>query len=170
MQDETTPTTQDEPTGEATGEPIGDGPARGEIGQDGTARRDAAAATPAVEADSAWERYMQEYRAATAELRASCLAELRRLGVERVEAGYSGYADSGNVDDIRLEPEPADMPNELHRRLDELVWRTAYLVSPGFEINDGGSGTLCWRTDDDDITVDHCTCYTAEDHARHENI
>lgn len=155
MQDETTQATHNEPSAK---------PAGGEPAQDETA--------VAISADvnAVWSRHMREYRAAAAELRASCLAHLRRLGVERVEADYSGHADSGSVDDIRLEPEPATMPEGLPARLDELVWRTAYLVSPGFEINDGGSGTLYWRIGDDDITIDHCTYYTAEDHSRHENL
>ena len=166
MQDETTQAIHNEPTGELAGDTTGPG----ETDPGETAHHDASTATLAVNADSAWMRYMEECRAATAELRASCLAELRALGVEQVEAAYSGYGDSGNVDDIRLEPALADMQDELRRRLDELIWRTAYLVSPGFEINDGGSGTLCWRIAEDDITVDHCTYYTAEDHSYHENL
>ena len=123
-----------------------------------------------TEAESALSRYREDCRAATAELRASCLAELRRLGVERLEAEYSGYADEGNVDDVRLEPVPADMPDGLIARLHELVWQTAYQVNNGFENNEGGSGELCWSVNDDSITIEHSTYYTAAEHSRHENI
>lgn len=114
--------------------------------------------------------YMRTYQAETVSLRQSCLEALRQCGVETLEAEYSGCGDSGQVDNVSLEPTPERMPDGLAEQLDDLVWRVAYYTNPGFEINDGGSGEFSWSVADDSITIDHCAYYTAEDNSRHENV
>lgn len=96
---------------------------------------------------------------------------LRVMNVTQVEANYSGYGDSGNVDYLATTP-PIDMNFTIHTlphpwkegetmnqtldfALRELFWRLAYDNNPGFENNDGGQGEVVWDVVNDKITLDH---------------
>ncbi|MGR3436526.1 MAG: DUF6878 family protein [Shimia sp.] len=88
-----------------------------------------------------------------AEERARLLAALRALGVTLLEADYDGYGDSGNVEDIRTEPEVAKVDEMAG--LADFLWSVAYAEHPGFENNDGGGGTVTWDVAADRIDLDH---------------
>lgn len=113
---------------------------------------------------------MPSYETETTALRQRCLAGLRQLGVSQLEADYSGYGDSGQVDNIRLQPKPDKLPDDLAEPLDDLIWRIAYQTNPGFEINSGGNGAFEWSVADNRITIEHVTFRTSEDVSFHEDI
>jgi len=101
--------------------------------------------------------------------RAALLPLLRERGIQHIEAQYDGYGDSGNVSDIALTPEDATL-DDLQSRVSDLVWDVAYGLHPGFEINDGGEGTLTWDVVADRIDVDHANFYTGRDEFLHEDV
>ena len=109
------------------------------------------AAMAAMEARIAEMR--ERERQERAEERARLLAALRALGVTTLEADYDGYGDSGNVEDIRTEPEMAKV-DEMEG-LADLLWSIAYAEHPGFENNEGGGGTVTWDVAADRIDLDH---------------
>jgi hypothetical protein len=104
-------------------------------------------------------------------MRTELLSKLRELGVVTVNASYSGYGDSGQVEHLEtIPPVPLNMmlsevphpwkPEEtMTRNLDyalrELVWTLAYNNSPGFENNEGGQGEVVWDITTDKILLDH---------------
>ena len=59
---------------------------------------------------------------------------------------------------------------DLEARLADFVWEIAYNLHPGFEINDGGEGTLTWDVESDRINVDHADFYTARNEYSHEDV
>ena len=98
--------------------------------------------------------------------------ELRRrlltAGIERVEAEYDGYADSGCVGDIVTTPEcPL---GDLEQALVEFVWGFAYDRHPGFENNEGGEGMLNWDVIEDTISLDHANRYVELDWTCEEGL
>ena len=101
--------------------------------------------------------------------RAALLAVLREMGVDEIEASYDGYADSGNVQGFTVTPDSVQLA-ELEPRLADFVWGLAYNLHPGFEINDGGAGTLTWDVPNDRIDLDHADFYTARNEYLHEDI
>ena len=103
--------------------------------------------------------------------RQKLLEHLRSKNVTQVDASYSGYGDSGNVDYLQLTP-PVDtsefleqvphpwvagqmMTRTLHTALSDFFWSLAYDNNPGFENNDGGQGEIVWDITADKITLDH---------------
>ena len=115
------------------------------------------------------EAQRAEARAQLKTERASLLPKLRALGIEEIEGRYDGYADSGNVGDITISPEGAQIA-DLEPRLKDFVWDIAYNLNPGFEINEGGEGTVTWNVVDDRIDVDHANFYTGRDVHLHEDV
>ena len=92
--------------------------------------------------------------------RAKLREQLQALGVTRLEANYSGYGDSGNVDDIELYSGEALLKPEHHtEELTDFVWGLAYNTSPGFENNEGGDGELSWDIEADEVTIEHRTFF-----------
>lgn len=94
---------------------------------------------------------------------------LRTKGVERVEAGYDGYGDSGNVNHVAVSPTDVEV-KELATRLADFIWATAYSLNPGFEINDGGEGTLTWDIGKDRIDVNHVAFIYDSFESVHEDV
>ena len=45
--------------------------------------------------------------------RAELLAQLRALGISEVTAEYEGYGDSGNVEDVTVQPAEVQLPEAL---------------------------------------------------------
>ena len=121
-----------------------------------------------AEAFNGYKDHMREYRNETTGLREACLAELRTLGVQTVTAFYNGCGDSGQIEEISLEPVPEMMPDGLTEKLDEIVWRIAYQTNPGFEINEGGNGDFEWSVNDDKIQITHRAIVESE--SSHEDI
>ena len=140
---------------------------------------DTAEPTPAVETrtqqfdwaeiNARLERQREEARARLKVERAELLALLRGRNVEEIEACYDGYADSGNVGEITVNPAGLGIP-DIEERLKDFVWGVAYNLHPGFEINDGGEGTVTWDVVKDRIDVDHADFYTARNEHLHEDI
>ena len=116
-----------------------------------------------------WEAEREKARVQMKKDRAELLAALRALGVEEIEACYDGYADSGNVQGIAVTPDSVTL-GDLEPRLSDFVWGMAYDLHPGFEVNDGGEGTLTWTVVEDRIDLDHADFYTARDEYCHEDI
>ena len=94
---------------------------------------------------------------------------LRTKGVERVEAGYDGYGDSGNVNHITASPANVEV-KELATRLSDFIWAVAYNLNPGFEIDDGGEGTLTWDLGKDRIDVNHVAFIYESIESVHEDV
>ena len=94
---------------------------------------------------------------------------LRTKGVERVEAGYDGYGDSGNVNHVAVSPTDVEV-KELATRLADFIWAIAYNLNPGFEIDDGGEGTLTWDIGKDRIDVNHVAFIYDSIESVHEDV
>ena len=100
---------------------------------------------------------------AKAKLRTEILPALVQHRVANVEAAYSGYGDSGAIDGLQYrdaagqrvdrETIPATLVEELENGLYEFL-------PAGFEINDGGQGTLTIDTQTAKVTIKHQENYT----------
>lgn len=94
---------------------------------------------------------------------------LRTKGVERIDAGYDGYGDSGNVSHVTVSPTEVDV-EELASRLADFIWAIAYNLNPGFEIDDGGEGTLTWDIGKDRVDVNHVAFIYESFESVHEDV
>lgn len=103
------------------------------------------------------------------EERAELLVLLRDSNVTGIKACYDGYGDSGNVSELCATPEGVNI-SKLDVRLKDFVWDVAYMLHPGFEINDGGEGTLVWDVTKDRIDLDHADFYSERIPYLHEDI
>ena len=92
--------------------------------------------------------------------RSELLEELRALGIERVEARYSGYGDEGYIDEIDFFPSEPGKP--MRRNIDDFFWEEIIDQSQhsGFYNNDGGYGTITWDIVTNKITMQHNDYYT----------
>lgn len=104
------------------------------------------------------------------ETRAVLLSDLRALGATQVTVIYEGYGDSGNVEDVSLLPDTLKPAEDLVRRLEDFGWDFAYALSPGFENNEGGYGTLTWDIETDTINVNHSDRYVESETTLHEDL
>ena len=100
----------------------------------------------------------QERRETTDRLRNEILPQFRALGVADIEVAYSGFGDSGAIDGVQyrgptgVRVDRASIPAQLI----EDVERCAYQFLPaGFEINDGGQGTLTIDVLASKVTIEH---------------
>ncbi len=88
---------------------------------------------------------------------------LRQCGVANVEAAYSGYGDSGAIDGVQFRDASGQrvdrtmIPADLHASLDNCLYE---FLPAGFEINDGGQGTLTLEVESAKITLKHQENYT----------
>ena len=101
--------------------------------------------------------------------RAEILTLLQSAEVTEVEAFYDGYGDSGNVSEVSTTPTSAKI-SEFEERLKDFVWEIAYMLHPGFEIDDGGEGTLTWDVTKDRIDLDHADFFSERVPHLHEDI
>ena len=99
-------------------------------------------------------------------LRNEILPTFRELGVANIEVAYSGYGDSGAIDGVQyrgptgIRVDRAPIPTQLVEDLE----RCAYsFLPPGFEINDGGQGSLTIDVQAIKVTLTHETNYTASE-------
>jgi hypothetical protein len=102
--------------------------------------------------------------------RAELLAQLRALGISEVTAEYEGYGDSGNVEDVTVQPAEVRLPEALATEIGDFAWSLAYHHHPGFENNEGGYGTLTWDIAADSITLDHADRYVECSHSYDEGL
>ena len=118
----------------------------------------------------AWEaeqRRKKEDRVRDA--RAELLVLLRNANVTGIEAHYDGYGDSGNVSEVSATPEGTSI-SEVDERLRDFVWDIASMLHPGFEIDDGGEGTLTWDVTKNRIDLDHADFLMERIPELHEDI
>ncbi len=101
--------------------------------------------------------------------RTDLLLLLRNGNVTGIEVRYDGYGDSGNVSEISATPDGIDL-GEIEERLRDFVWEMATMLHPGFEIDDGGEGTLTWDVTKDRIDLDHADFYMERIQELHEDI
>ena len=108
---------------------------------------------------------------AKAKLRTEILPALVQHRVANVEAAFSGCGDSGAIDGLQFrdaagqrvdrETIPATLVEELENVLYEFL-------PAGFEINDGGQGTLTIDTQTAKVTIKHQENYTASNDSTRE--
>jgi hypothetical protein len=84
-------------------------------------------------------------------LRPICSA-LLKLGVSKVALEYSGGGDEGAIESSSFFPEAVDVPNDLQALV--VSWAEAVLPS-GWEINEGGQGTVAIDVASAKATIDH---------------
>ena len=107
-----------------------------------------------------------ERRETNDRLRDKILPGFKSLGVANIEVAYSGYGDSGAIDGVQyrgptgIRVDRAPIPTQLVEDLE----RCAYsFLPPGFEINDGGQGSLTIDVQAIKVTLTHETNYTASE-------
>ena len=106
----------------------------------------------------------RERRETTDRLHNEILPQFRRLGVANIEVSYSGYGDDGSIDGIQyrdptgIRVDRATIPAQLVEDLDHCAYS---FLPAGFELNDGGQGTLTIDVQLAKITLTHETNYTA---------
>ena len=91
-------------------------------------------------------------------LRTEIMPALLKSGVANVEAAYSGYGDSGAIDGVQYRDKSGVLVEreKISATLTEQLENTLYEFLPaGFEINDGGQGTLTLDVQDGRITLQH---------------
>ena len=91
-------------------------------------------------------------------LRTEIMPALLKSGVANVEAAYSGYGDSGAIDGVQYRDKSGVLVEreKIPATLTEQLENTLYEFLPaGFEINDGGQGTLTLDVQDGRITLQH---------------
>ncbi len=84
-------------------------------------------------------------------LRPICTA-LQELGVIRAELSYAGCGDDGCIEDTSFFPEAVDVPKELREIVES--WTEAVLPE-GYEINEGGQGTVLIDVEDAKGQINH---------------
>ena len=104
---------------------------------------------PQIDFAETMAKWHAERDAANKAARGELLPQLRALGVTEVIAEYEGYGDSGNVEEVSVQPAGIELPGDLRAKVEDFAWSFAYQHHPGFENNEGGYGTLAW-----DITAD----------------
>jgi hypothetical protein len=112
-------------------------------------------------------RYSRSFEAridaAKAKLRAEILPALSQHHVANIEAAYSGYGDSGAIDGIQFRDSAGErvdrtsLPQEITDALENCIYE---FLPAGFEINDGGQGTLTIDIQTAKVTIQHQENYT----------
>lgn len=96
-------------------------------------------------------------------LRAEILPALRNHRVANIEAAYSGYGDSGAIDGLQIRDaagqrvDRTSLPKDVIEQLETCIYE---FLPSGFEINDGGQGTLTIDTQTAKVTIQHQENYT----------
>ncbi len=96
-------------------------------------------------------------------LRTQIIPGLVQHRVANIEAAYSGYGDSGAIDGIQYRDEAGvrldrgSLPTPVVEQLENVLYE---FLPAGFEINDGGQGTLTIDTQTAKVTIQHQENYT----------
>ena len=96
-------------------------------------------------------------------LRTEIIPSLAEHRVASVEAAYSGYGDSGAIDGIQYRDEAGvrvdrtTLPAPVVEQLENVLYE---FLPSGFEINDGGQGTLTLDVRTAKVTLTHQENYT----------
>ena len=115
-------------------------------------------------------KWQAEREAANKAARSELLPQLRALRITEVVAEYEGYGDSGNIEDVTVQPAGIELPGDLRTKVEDFAWSVAYHQHPGFENNEGGYGTLTWDVTADSITLDHADRYVECSHSHDEGL
>ena len=115
-------------------------------------------------------KWQAEREAANKAARSELLPQLRALRITEVVAEYEGYGDSGNIEDVTVQPAGIELPDDLVTKVGDFAWSVAYHHHPGFENNEGGYGTLTWDVTADSITLDHADRYVECTHTCDEGL
>jgi hypothetical protein len=87
--------------------------------------------------DNFWASYQDRARKQRELLqfeRADMLRNLRTVGIRAIKGTYDAYGDSGNVEDITIQPAEIDISNRMENRIKDLVWDMAYGLHPALRI------------------------------------
>lgn len=117
-------------------------------------------------------------------IRTKLLKKFREIGVAQIGVEYSGYGDSGQLDNIFTTPANVSLdgiefdsttypwrPDEIVKRnlgeaFEDFIWREITSRYGGFENNEGGQGEVIWNITKNKITLDHSwNIMTTEDAA-----
>jgi hypothetical protein len=96
-------------------------------------------------------------------LKSDILPQFAALKVANIEVAYSGYGDSGAIDGCQYRDsagtrvDRTTIPTQLVESLESCVYE---LLPAGFEINDGGQGTLTIDLPKGTVTIAHQENYT----------
>ena len=103
-------------------------------------------------------------------LKSEILPQFAALGVANIEVSYSGYGDSGAIDGCQYRDsagtrvDRTTIPTPLVESLENCVYE---FLPAGFEINDGGQGTLTIDILKCTVTIQHQENFTqSRDSAR----
>ena len=100
----------------------------------------------------------RERRETINRLRNEILPQFRELGVANIEVAYSGYGDSGAIDGLQYRNAAGQrvdreaIPTTLVEELENVLYE---FLPAGFEINDGGQGTLTLDVQTGRLTLQH---------------
>ena len=100
---------------------------------------------------------------AKTQLRSVIIPQLREFHIDHIEAAYSGYGDSGAIDGFQYRDSAGQrvdrttVPSPVVEQLENCLYE---LLPAGFEINDGGQGTVLIDTQTGKITLQHQENYT----------
>jgi hypothetical protein len=96
-------------------------------------------------------------------LKADILPQFAALKVANIEVSYSGYGDSGAIDGCQYRDsagtrvDRTTIPTQLIESLESCVYE---FLPAGFEINDGGQGTVTIDVPKCTVTIAHQENYT----------
>ena len=96
-------------------------------------------------------------------LRTDVLSALAQHRVANIEAAFSGYGDSGAIDGIQYRGKAGSridrtsLPTPVIEQLENVLYE---FLPAGFEINDGGQGTLTLEVQTAKVTLKHQENYT----------
>jgi hypothetical protein len=96
-------------------------------------------------------------------LRTQIIPRLMQHRVATIEAAYSGYGDSGAIDGMQYRDEAGvrvdrtTLPTPVIEQLENVLYK---FLPTGFEINDGGQGTLTLDVRTAKVTLAHQENYT----------
>ena len=104
-----------------------------------------------------------ERRETNDRLRDKILPQFRAIGVANIEVSYSGYGDDGSIDGVQyrdptgIRVDRVTIPEKLIEDLESCVYS---FLPAGFEINDGGQGTLTIDVQLAKVAIQHQENYT----------
>ena len=115
-----------------------------------------------------WPKWIDDYerrreleqQKCSKEFRQQTLPTLQSLGIEKVVGGYSGYGDSGDLHDIDClgsDGKSVKIDDLLRRKCVDFLYE---FLPDGYEINDGGQGTVTLNLQAMRIELEHEQNYT----------
>lgn len=94
-------------------------------------------------------------KAQFAATRTALLADLRALGVMRIELNFVVYDNSGDVESVDYTPPNVVIAGELNGRVEEFGWNFTEFYYSSFEDCCSVSGCFDWALGSDEIGISH---------------